>query len=533
MHMPIRREVVATRALGRTKPTAPRLAVQKLAGLPHTTADLLTFIAHHRGEGRTYMERRRGLQILLRVARSVPEWRDLPRLAALTRDNSSLAPSTGELAYKTVRELGRFLLHRGEEIVPLGTGDLRYARREYFELEAAFRTWSHQHGYAWKRSICQSFLKGQRGPLSIITYDAIRTHYRTTRSSTRRRQLSLGAFCRFLEEQGLITIRNRNYERIEHLPAGLRDPVLRYLDTVIRPRRSQSYRLANEGALCDLATRLGQRGLTTISDLDLPCLEDHIAALQRRKLKSSTINNQINMIETFCATLIEWGILTRQPVRRSLYFAEGRWLPRPLDAATIQKVLHALHARPRPVASALVVAAAVALDCGLRIGEIVNLRRANIDYDAGTIRIDCGKFSKDRIVPMNGEVAVLLKDWNAEHPPQSGCDCVFQHDGRRYSTVAFQAEMKAVAGEIGTPVTFHQFRHTFATRYLERGGRIEVLQRILGHDNINMTLRYARVAPVTVRQDYLRAMHRPHDDSGRQTTSQPRSVLELLPEKRS
>ncbi len=85
-----------------------------------------------------------------------------------------------------------------------------------------------------------------------------------------------------------------------------------------------------------------------------------------------------------------------------------------------------------------------------------------------------------------------------------------------------------MARAFGIRVTFHQFRHTFATRYLERAGRIEVLQQILGHDNINATLRYARVAPVTVRQDYLRAMHRTPKEPEAAAANQPRSVLEIL-----
>ena len=54
--------------------------------------------------------------------------------------------------------------------------------------------------------------------------------------------------------------------------------------------------------------------------------------------------------------------------------------------------------------------------------------------------------------------------------------------------------------------SLHCLRHTFATDMLNAGLRIEVLQQILGHQLIEMTLRYARLSDVTRENEYLRAM---------------------------
>ena len=54
--------------------------------------------------------------------------------------------------------------------------------------------------------------------------------------------------------------------------------------------------------------------------------------------------------------------------------------------------------------------------------------------------------------------------------------------------------------------TLHCLRHTFASEMLNAGMRLECLQPLLGHDNIEMTRRYARLTNKTRREEYFRAM---------------------------
>ena len=54
--------------------------------------------------------------------------------------------------------------------------------------------------------------------------------------------------------------------------------------------------------------------------------------------------------------------------------------------------------------------------------------------------------------------------------------------------------------------SLHSLRHTFATNMLNAGMRLEVLQQLLGHLNIDMTLRYARISNVTREEAYFQAM---------------------------
>jgi len=62
------------------------------------------------------------------------------------------------------------------------------------------------------------------------------------------------------------------------------------------------------------------------------------------------------------------------------------------------------------------------------------------------------------------------------------------------------------AGLLHKKYSLHSLRHTFATDMVNAGMRIEVLQQLLGHQSIELTMRYAQISAKTREQDYYRAM---------------------------
>lgn len=118
---------------------------------------------------------------------------------------------------------------------------------------------------------------------------------------------------------------------------------------------------------------------------------------------------------------------------------------------------------------------------GIRRSEAAGIRRADIRDDVILIR---GKGRRERFVPLDAHTNDLLTRW-LEHHRQ---DSVFELTAHSIYNVIYRAGKRA-----GVPNAFtHRFRDTFAIRYLERGGSIDNLQTLLGHANINMTLRYVQ-----------------------------------------
>jgi len=142
--------------------------------------------------------------------------------------------------------------------------------------------------------------------------------------------------------------------------------------------------------------------------------------------------------------------------------------------------------------------------CGLRAGEVVRLKVKHIDSAQKIIRIEQSKGRKDRNVMLSEEMLVLLRQWWKARPTRydagislperwlfPGTTVGNPMTPRQLNRLFHQA---ADAAGIKKGVTLHGLRHSFATHLLERGIDIRIIQTLLGHDKLDTTARYTRVA---------------------------------------
>jgi integrase len=133
-----------------------------------------------------------------------------------------------------------------------------------------------------------------------------------------------------------------------------------------------------------------------------------------------------------------------------------------------------------------------ALTTGMRVAEIFALKRADVLYKEGLIAVGSKlKGGEFRYVPMTSELAAEFKSYPAVlgeeriFPPESGATSERQRVDKSFSTILKLAGIKEFR--------FHDLRHTFASWYMMNGGDLYELAKILGHSNIKMTERYAKL----------------------------------------
>ena len=152
---------------------------------------------------------------------------------------------------------------------------------------------------------------------------------------------------------------------------------------------------------------------------------------------------------------------------------------------------------------------------GLRVSELTRLKLAEVSLDMGVVRI-FGKGSKERLVPLGEEALAWLSRYSKEARPallkKRPSDFVFVTGrGGPMTRQAFWQLLKrrstsAIPGKSLSP---HTLRHAFATRLLNHGADLRVVQLLLGHADISTTQIYTHVA-----RERLKALHQKHHPRG-------------------
>ncbi len=157
----------------------------------------------------------------------------------------------------------------------------------------------------------------------------------------------------------------------------------------------------------------------------------------------------------------------------------------------------------------------IALKTGLRVGELLALKWEDIDLVAGQLVVrrtlwqkqeGSPKGGKNRKVPLSDEAVAILKGQRHLKGPYVFCET----DGRRltHSRVKDAVPSTCRKAQLSKRLTTHGLRHTFASHLVMRGVSLMAVKELLGHESIEMTLRYSHLSP-DVKRDAVRLLDAP------------------------
>jgi len=137
------------------------------------------------------------------------------------------------------------------------------------------------------------------------------------------------------------------------------------------------------------------------------------------------------------------------------------------------------------------------LDTGLRVAELANLKKDNIDWQGHRLMVygkggPYGSKSKRRIIPLSPRVQPLIEGHFAPHHSL----------GITPRTIQLLVKRVANRARISRTVSPHILRHTFAVAAVQKGISFPALQRLLGHDRLTTTEIYLNLSPEDVVREY-------------------------------
>ena len=307
----------------------------------------------------------------------------------------------------------------------------------------------------------------------------------------------------------------REYAKLTRLQGGLPQPAkddtageIPTLGVFLETRYKDFFAAHHERAKQHLNNlRLFDEFMSTRIDLLSPDMLDRWVA---RRLKTpskptngkkhtnppskATIRKNVGALKTALKQAAKWKIIPASPLEgyqpvKNADVQRERYLT-PAEEKKLRKSLRVV----RPYFRAMIL---LGLNTGMRRGELFKLTWKDVDFKNKLlmVRAETAKSRRVRHIPMNEEAIKALQTLDRGEPD----DAVFP--GRRGKFLNNTAgPWRRLLSEAGVQnLNFHDLRHTFASKLVQKGIDLYTVQKLLGHSDPKLTARYAHLAP-----DYLR-----------------------------
>ncbi len=129
---------------------------------------------------------------------------------------------------------------------------------------------------------------------------------------------------------------------------------------------------------------------------------------------------------------------------------------------------------------------------GLRLQELIDLKRKDIDFDRKLINVKKGKGRKDRVTLFSENLKTDLLKYYSEKMFKT--EYVFEGINGKYTKKSIQKVLNLAGKKVKEKVSPHMLRHSFATHLLEQGIDIKYIQKLLGHSDVKTTQIYTHVS---------------------------------------
>lgn len=252
---------------------------------------------------------------------------------------------------------------------------------------------------------------------------------------------------------------------------------------------------------------------TPIEETNHEKLKDYLVFIQKFNYSKTTISRKIASIRTFYRFLYRERLIDTNPANSVHSPKKVKSLPKFLTNEEIEQILNNIKIES-PAGFRNRVILELLYATGMRISELSNLNFGNLNLDENEITV-LGKGSKERIVLVSSRAKEFLEKYLKtvrSMVPEEDCELLENEDspvfinktGYRLQPQSVRAAINDIVKKIELPkkVTPHVFRHSFATKLLENGADLRVVQELLGHASISNTQIYTHVSTERLKSVY-------------------------------
>ena len=237
----------------------------------------------------------------------------------------------------------------------------------------------------------------------------------------------------------------------------------------------------------------------------------YILHIKEKEYAPATVARKVAAIKSFFHFLQAEGAIPNDPTDTLDSPKVAKSLPRPISIQEAAALLAEPDKAKTPEALRDKAMLELLYATGMRVSELVSLNLDDVSLAAGYVRC-FGKGGKERAIPVHHKaiaaVEVYLQQARQQFLTDPAQPALFVNQrGERLTRQGFWLILKDYAQKagIGTEVTPHTLRHSFATHMLNSGADLRSLQELLGHANITTTQIYTHLTRDHIRQAYDKA----------------------------
>jgi len=247
-----------------------------------------------------------------------------------------------------------------------------------------------------------------------------------------------------------------------------------------------------------------------VKKVDLQKVREYLAFIQKFNYSKTTVARKIASLRAFYRYLYRERIVESNPIDGVSSPKRGQNLPKFLTEDEINSILDNMKI-DTPGAYRNKVIVELLNATGMRISELSGLNFENLNIEQNEITV-FGKGAKERIVLISDRVRDYLRSYIKDVRPlisdNPDKEALFINTyGKRLQNQSVRKAINEVVENINLPkhVTPHVFRHSFATKMLENGADLRVVQELLGHASISNTQIYTHVSSQRLKNVYNEA----------------------------
>lgn len=234
-----------------------------------------------------------------------------------------------------------------------------------------------------------------------------------------------------------------------------------------------------------------------IKDINREDIKEYLNSLDSSNFSTATVARKTSSLRMFFLFHLGEGLIEQTPMNNIQAPKTEKRLPKVLSTNEVTKLIESVNGyfkysiRDKAILELL-------YGCGLRVSELLNLRKEDIFLKEEFIRVK-GKGSKERIIPLGSKAKEAIIEYLTGQRPaldkKNSAFLFLTRRGNKLSRMGLWKRFQQYLAKSGITknCTPHTLRHSFATHLLERGASLRTVQLLLGHSDISTTQIYTHI----------------------------------------